>query len=509
MERHRLQTAVGVQPTRRARRDRGSFAGRVSAEPAGRDRGAPPAHVRAGVVFAVTALGLAAPVFVRAQPALQVLSLEEAVRLALANNERMLSSRESIAQSRLGVSLAESAFGTRVTPNLLGSFGQSDVRNQTYGVGVSRRFATGTEIRMDASAATFRNQLGNFYASDTTLLVSQSLLRGFGAAVGRRPLAQARYRVANAQRQHALVEQQFAIEVASIYYRLIAQRELAVAARTVLDNAEQLLAASEAKLRANLVSRLDVFRAQQLAADASGQLFDVEGSAEDLKDQLRFLMAKDVDYDFRVASEIGAHPDRVTTEEAVSLALQNRLELRDADAAVEEAGREVRFARHQLLPQFDVSVALTRRETADSLRGAFGADRFEPVTFFLVSTPLDRTAESIGLQNAIIERDQRARARDTLRRRIAQEARAAVRMQQRLANRLASAEVSVEFAEREVDLATLRFQRGLANNLDVVNAQENLLNASGRRLAVLADLAVARLELRATLGTLDVRRDVR
>ncbi len=60
-----------------------------------------------------------------------------------------------------------------------------------------------------------------------------------------------------------------------------------------------------------------------------------------------------------------------------------------------------------------------------------------------------------------------------------------------------------------VELATLRFQRGLSNNLDVVNAQANLLNATSRRLAVLADLAVARLDLRAVLGTLDVRRDVR
>ena len=84
-----------------------------------------------------------------------------------------------------------------------------------------------------------------------------------------------------------------------------------------------------------------------------------------------------------------------------------------------------------------------------------------------------------------------------------------MRLQQRLANRLESAEVSVDFAEREVELANLRFQRGLSNNLDVVNAQAALLNATTRRLGVLADLALSRLTLRATLGTLDARRDVR
>ena len=438
-----------------------------------------------------------------------MLTLRDAVLAALANNERVLTSREGIEAARLDRTVATSAFGTRVTPNVLGSFGQSDVRNQTYGFAASRRFTTGTEIRMDVGASTFRNQIGSFYAADTTLLLSQSLLRGFGPAVGRRQIERAEYRIAGAERQHVLTEQQLALEVAGTYWRLIAQRELALVARTAVENARQLLVASEAKLRANLVSQLDVFRARQLVADAEGQLFDVDGGVEDLKDQLRLLMARDVDYDFRVAADIERRVEPITLRAAVQAALQNRIELREAEAAVEEADREVRYSRNQLLPQIDVSAAMTRRETADSLRGAFGVDRFEPVAFFSVSSPLDRTAELAGVRTATIERDRRIRARDTLRRRITQEVRRAVRLQQRLAYRLDSAAVSVEFARREVALADLRFQRGLSNNLDVVNAQAALLNATSRRLAVLADFALARLALRATLGTLDVRQDVR
>ena len=437
-----------------------------------------------------------------------VLTLREAVWVALANNERMLTSSESIGQAQIGRELAASVFATRITPNVLGSFGQSNVRNQTYGVGASKRFVTGTEIRMDVGASTFRNQVGSFYAADTTLLVSQSLLRGFGPTAGRRAVQRSEHQIASAERQHVLAEQQLAIEVASVYYRLIAQGEATASARTAAENARQLLDASEAKLQAKLVSQLDVFRAQQLVAEAEGQLFDVEGAVEDLKDQLRFLMARDLDYRFRVAANLDARAEPMVPAVAVARALEYRSELRDADAAVEEAERDVRYMRHQLLPQFDASLALTRRETAQSFRGAFGFDSFKPVTFFSVSTPLDRTVEMAGLQTAVIERDRRIRARDTLRHRIAQEARRAVRLQGRLANWLKSAEVSVEFAEREAELATLRFQRGLSNNLDVVNAQAALLSAINRRLAVLADLAVARLTLRATLGTLDVRRDI-
>ena len=442
------------------------------------------------------------------QTQVPLLTLREAVRGALAENERMLTSRESMEQAQLGRDVAASAFRTRITPNLFGSLGQSDVRNQTYGVGASKRFVTGTEIRMNVGASTFRNQIGSFYAADATLLVSQSLLRGFGPAVGRRAIERSDYQIGAVARQHALNEQQLAIDVAGVYYRLIAQGQSVAAARSALENARQLLDASEAKLEAQLVSQLDVFRARQLVAEAEGQLFDAEGVVEDMKDQLRFLMSRDLDYEFRVVAEFEARPEPMAPEVAVAVALERRVELRGADARVEEAERDVRYARHQLLPQLDVSMALTRRETGDGLRDAFGVDGFEPVIFFSVSTPLDRTAENSALQTAVMERGRRIRTRETLRRRITQEARRAVRLQQRLANRLEMAEVSVEFARRETELATLRFQRGLSNNLDVVNAQAALLNATNRRLAVQADLAVSRLTLLATLGTLDVRRDI-
>ena len=451
---------------------------------------------------------LLTPVFLGAQEAAPPLTLREAVLVALAENDRVVSSLENVTQARLGRALAASAFATRVTPNLLGSFGQSDVRNQTYGVGVSRRFTTGTEVRMDVGASTFSNQIGNFYAADATLLVRQSLLRGFGPQVGRRDIERADYQLGNAGRQRLLTEQQVAIDVARTYYGLIAGRELVAAARTALEGARQLLEASEAKLEAQLVSQLDVFRAQQLVADAEARLFDAESAVEDQRDELRILMSRDLDYEFRVAAELDARTEPMGLADAVGLALRHRIELRDADAAVEEAERDVRFSRRQLLPQVDVSVAMTRRESADSLRGAFGLDRFEPVTFLSVSTPLDRTAENTQLQAARMERDRRIRERELLRRRIAQEARRAVREQQRLANAVESANTTVEFAEREVALAALRFQRGLSNNLDVVNAQATLLDATTRRLGVLANVAVSRLTLRATLGILDARRDV-
>ena len=78
-----------------------------------------------------------------------------------------------------------------------------------------------------------------------------------------------------------------------------------------------------------------------------------------------------------------------------------------------------------------------------------------------------------------------------------------LRQQARLVKSLELADASVDFALKEVEVADLRYQRGLSNNLDVVNAENGLLQAQTQRQQALAELAVARLALHATLGILD------
>ena len=84
----------------------------------------------------------------------------------------------------------------------------------------------------------------------------------------------------------------------------------------------------------------------------------------------------------------------------------------------------------------------------------------------------------------------------------------ALRERDRLLRGVMSAETSVEIGRREVEVAQMRYQTGLSNNLDVVTAESGLLAAESRRIQALADSAVARLRLRALLGVFNPRTDV-
>lgn len=446
-----------------------------------------------------------------------VLTLAQAVDEALVKNDRLVNQHDTIEQTDLGLRLARSAFRPKVIPNILGSFGQTDVTTQTYRVDVTQRFVTGTEVRLGTGTATAQipgrpgvdNGDIRFYNADTTLTLSQPLLRGFGRNVARRGLTGAEVRRADADRQQALAEQQVAVEVAAAYYRVVAQQAFVEVAKLSLDRSGKLRDASEAKLDVGLVSQLDVLRAQQLVAQAEIQLFDAQSGIEDAREQLMFLMGRGSGQSFEVQMDIPRpDADPIDIERATSIALANRLDLQSRAADRADADRQVRFARNQLLPQVDVNFALTRRETSNSFARSFGFDGFQFATFFTIAMPVDRTAQQIDYQNALIDRDRRAREISTLERQIEDDVKRAIRERDRLLRGVTAAETSVAISKKEVEVAQLRYERGLSNNLDVVSAESSLLMAESRRIQALADSAVARLRLRAMLGIFNPRTDI-
>jgi outer membrane protein TolC len=348
-----------------------------------------------------------------------------------------------------------------------------------------------------------------FYNADTTLSLSQPLLRGLGRSVTRRGLNAAELRREDAARLQTLSEQQVAVDVAAAYYRVVSQQAFVDVARQSLVRARRLRDASEAKLDAGLVSQLDVLRSQQLVSQSEMQFFDAQSAVEDARDQLTFLMGRDRTAPFTVDAAIPRpSTDPIDVPSATSIALANRLDLKSRVASSADAENQIRFSRNQLLPQVDVNFAFTRRETAPSFRDSFGLDGYKFATFFTIAMPVDRTAQQVDYQSAMIDRERRRREAITLERQITDHVKQIVRERERLVRNVAAAENSVDLSRREVDVAQLRYENGLSNNLDVVTAEAGLLQAESRRIQSLADSAVAGLRLRAVLGIFNPRTDM-
>jgi outer membrane protein TolC len=306
-----------------------------------------------------------------------------------------------------------------------------------------------------------------------------------------------------------LSEQQVAVDVAAAYYRVVSQQAFVEVARQSLSRARRLRDASEAKLDVGLVSQLDALRSQQLVSQSEMQLFDAQSAVEDARDQLLFLMGRASGEPIAVDGNIPRPTlDPINVTNASAIALANRVDLKSRIAARDDADNQIRFSRNQLLPQVDVNFALTRRETAPTFRDSFGLDGYRFATFFTIAMPVDRTAQQVEYQSALIDRDRRRRETETLERQITDNVKQVVRERERLIRNLSAAENNVELSRREVEVAQLRYENGLSNNLDVVTAESGLLQAESRRIQALADSAVAALRLRAVLGIFNPRTDM-
>ena len=114
-----------------------------------------------------------------------LLSLHEAVLEALARNPELLNTRVATDQAALALRVAQSAWSTQILPTMSGAFGRTTLSNQAYGLDVSKRLTTGTQLRGLVSSTSYQNQFGTYFNSDMTLQVTQPLLRGFGRTASR------------------------------------------------------------------------------------------------------------------------------------------------------------------------------------------------------------------------------------------------------------------------------------------------------------------------------------
>jgi outer membrane protein TolC len=75
---------------------------------------------------------------------------------------------------------------------------------------------------------------------------------------------------------------------------------------------------------------------------------------------------------------------------------------------------------------------------------------------------------------------------------------------ERIGKSIVLSERNTDFAEKQLRLATLRYQRGLASNFDIIDAENNLIQARSNYVSLVSDFHVAQIELKRVTGTLDV-----
>jgi outer membrane protein TolC len=439
--------------------------------------------------------------------ALPVLSVGEVMRSAIRQNPDLLDSTDTLLSAQVNEHGVFSTFLPQVTPFFTTDrSADTGFRTRTYGLTASQQFLFGPLL--EGSAVLSRSDQAidptQPYSGDFRLSLTQNLLRGLDPATTAEPLRQAKRSTSAAARQFETARRRMVVSVYQAYLGVARQMETLRIARERAERARQLSEFSRARFQAGSVSRLDVLRAGQLEASAALAANDAQNLMEDFRDAMRRTAGLPRDLDFDVRSPEGLPANEPELARAVEGVMDMRPEALEARDQVGDAEFAVRIAKSLQLPSVQGVVTYEAFGTGGSAGDALHARN--PAVFFGLRSQYGLNATLLYAQRREAEIALATRKRNfkLLEDDLVREVRRAYRQLDALKRDYAIAVENKKVAELQYEVAQLRFEKGLSDNFNVVDA-ENLLNST-RLLEVGSryDILLARLGCLFASGRLEV-----
>jgi outer membrane protein TolC len=302
-----------------------------------------------------------------------VLSLDEAIRLALSNN----TSQMEFAQNNLG------RVHGRFDPSLISSFADQRTKsptstqlqgasilntlNQTTQIGYSQIFPTGTNFQTSFNANKFStnssfNFLNPSLATALQFTVTQPLLRNRGLFPNRAPILIAQRNLKQARATFQAEVNRVILQTAGNYWNVVLARENLAVQRKSLEGAEKSYAHDKKALSLGALPPLDIYRSESQVASRRVGVIQAEYSLKQAEDQFRRNIGADLDPAIRVFDlELTDQPEplgelpSMDIAAALSRALANRPELEAARQQLAGDQLTIRLAHNNLKPDLQVS----------------------------------------------------------------------------------------------------------------------------------------------------------
>ncbi|HAI14607.1 MAG TPA: hypothetical protein DCM28_23070 [Phycisphaerales bacterium] len=445
------------------------------------------------------------------------LDLQALLGFAIANSRDYRRQKESLYIEALNLLMEEHLWGPRFFAEVSASIDgtpESGDYDQALTVvnsfGVTHRLPNGGSISATA-LVNFVNLLhdassgsGEGQDASITLEASIPLLRGAGD-VARESLIQSRRDLIYASRTFERYRREYLLNISTRYYDLIRRQAEIKNRERQLKSFEWLSDRMQALAGAGRQANIEIPRAEQQVLFAKNSLINSQESYDAALDALKLQIGMPMNQALIIKPiELQIPEPFLEPEKAITTAWEYRLDLQTSRDQVDDAGRGVRNARNDLLPDLDIDASLGLNTDSNKTNAgvdieAGDSDYSLGMTF---GAPLDRRREKLQLRKDIIERERSWRSYTQQRDQVALEVRQSIR-------RIQQARFTLSLQQRNIDVSAKRM-RGVVLRLrslgprDFIEAQDDLLEAENTRDSALRDLRVSILQYLLSTGQLRV-----
>ncbi len=432
------------------------------------------------------------------------LSLQGAIKVALKQNISIMSYYDSIESSELDLMLRASDFDTKFTPNVSYSRADGEYDTQTYGMSVDKKLKYGTSL--GASVETYiTDNSDEAYTSTAAVTLTQPLLRSAGTRYNTASLLGAREGLLQQERSLELARQSLIINCISSYCGIIESQLMLKAYKKSHNRTKELLSHAQVKLELGTVSKMDVYRAEISLLQSETSLISYNESVASQVDDFKLLLGLPLNSELALTDKDFSRmrEELIPLDEAIRLARRNRLELKSYHENIAAYERSLFISRRNLSPPLDLSVSANFTGNGDAFKGSTTLDEESWNISISSSLDLERKSEKVNYLNAQLTLN---RARRELRQ---YEDEIVIEVKNRYRNvtqnlkKIALQKKSVEASQKQLEFTTLRYSAGEIDNLTVIEAQENVIQAEVRYYSAITDYIVSLYNLKKSIGTLD------
>ncbi len=440
-----------------------------------------------------------------------LLPLSDTLAIAFANNREYHQRRETMFRQALSLTESRRDFSSIFTASGDASYTRVDDNGQVerFGAagastGVTNTLITGARVAADFTHD-YSRQFGRGLSNKTSsyamgLSVVQPLLRGAGPLVSHEPLRQAERDMIYEVRSFQRFQQNFMIEITSAFFNLLSSRDALQNAKSRLLSAKESFLRTRAESDAELKAPFEVDQAEQALLEAENRFNTSQTRYLNELDRFKIRLGLPVELDFgpdpmelQSIMEKGLVVPDISIEEAIDYALSNRLDLKTTIGNQQDAERAVKIALRNFLPKLDIGYGL---DTKNSNRNA-GDDSFltdnTQVWSINLDLPLDWTPRRNNYRNALIGLEQAKRNVAQEQDQIVLDVKSSWRELSRTLKEYEIQRKSVTLAARRVQRANLQLESGRFTTRDLLEAQDDLLDARNALTNALVSYTIQRL----------------
>lgn len=463
-----------------------------------------------------------------------VLTVDDSIRLALANNTDIHIDRSQIDFALDNLGRAHSPFDPVATSSF------TDIRakslpistlqgaplvsnlTQTTLMGYQQTFATGTNFQTSFNANKFSSNSSNSTVNPSLqtivqFTVTQPLLRNFGFFPNRAPILIAQNNLKQARANFTSEVNSIILQVVGDYWSVVLARENLEVQRKSLEEAQKSYDHDKKALSLGALPPLDIYRSESQVASRRVGVIQAEYALKQTADGFRRDIGADLDPNFRALdldltdqpAPVGELPT-VDIAAALTRALANRPEFEVAREQLASDELNIRLAHNNLKPDLELSGSYSGNGLNNSTGGPNGVDigltgslsqtfHFTYPTYgasLTLNLPIRRHSAQANLADALINRGRDQYQERRTNQSITLEVTNAVHALEQAKLSMEAAKVAEDLARETLHADERKYELGAETVFFVLDAQNQLAQAelSLIQSQVGFQLAVAQLD---------------